>query len=71
MSRNFAYRLNAGGAKVTPREGRVSRNQKALDKAVESSAVTPREGRVSRNPIYQYLIDFFRVTPREGRVSRN
>ena len=49
MSRNFAYRLNAGGAKVTPREGRVSRNQKALDKAVESSAVTPREGRVSRN----------------------
>ena len=52
------------GENVTPREGRVSRNDGAIQKAVKE-VVTPREGRVSRNNSRSILFTFgLRHAPR-------
>ena len=54
---------------VTPREGRVSRNETG-EEQLKIAYVTPREGRVSRNFLaLRAAIRRFKVTPREGRVS--
>ena len=57
-------------AAVTPRKGRVSRNN-TVNKSKEINQVTPRKGRVSRNfaVIAHFIV--LGVTPRKGRVSRN
>ena len=56
--------------RVTPREGRVSRNF-CQHRAFHDICVTPREGRVSRNCSQAVRALLLQVTPREGRVSRN
>ena len=57
--------------RVTPREGRVSRNITADCEDPKAIQVTPREGRVSRNRFLAKGSLKAIVTPREGRVSRN
>ena len=54
MSRNkFGWEIKAKN-RVTPREGRVSRNIKKYE-GCRLTAVTPREGRVSRNSDMQII----------------
>ena len=56
--------------KVTPRMGRVSRNNMWRFYGY-CGYVTPRMGRVSRNNMWRVYGYCGYVTPRMGRVSRN
>ena len=70
MSRNPLPGFLILRARVTSREGRVSRNRKD-DPAYCKIIVTSREGRVSRNATANFILMVKQVTSREGRVSRN
>ena len=70
MSRNPRTVISANLSFVTPREGRVSINEK-IEAFYTGKIVTPREGRVSRNAVGINFFLHIYVTPREGRVSRN